>query len=95
MIGKTGLTKEQKKRKKQDYVSEYIKERYYNDEEFRRRIIEIVRKSQKRNKELWEKQGWCNMCGRKRKNKRWKACEICRKRGREKSRKFLERLKNA
>ncbi len=79
------LTKKQIKekiRKHQPYTNQYIKERYNNDEEFRRNFIKIVIRSRKRITKQRQKDGLCTNCGGKRDSKFiW--CEKCRRKRRE------------
>ena len=73
--------KKVKKRNKkyQPYNNKYIRDRYKTDPEFKRKFIKIVRKSQNKNKKMWEKRGLCNVCGSNRIDKKWVRCEKCRK----------------
>ncbi len=77
----TKLTPEQRKRSKKSYghQKEYYMERYHNDEEFKKRIIKHMKKSFKKRKEKWISEGNCSICGKKRKDKKFKTCEKCRK----------------
>ena len=80
------LTKKQikeKTKKAQSYLNQYIKERYNNDEEFRRRFLNYVLRSRKRITKQRRKEGLCPECGKERKDKKYKLCENCRRKGRE------------
>lgn len=75
------LTKEEKREraiKNQGYLSEYIKDRYNKDDEFRKKFIKIVTESFNKRREVWIEKDLCRSCGRERINKRWLNCEKCR-----------------
>lgn len=75
------LTPKQKKEKSKKgylYRKKYYKERYNNDEEFRRRHIQNIINSFNKRKERWIIDGLCSKCGRIRIDKKWKTCERCR-----------------
>ena len=75
------LSLEEKIRSRRNYqphLSKYIKDRYNSDEEFRRRIINSVKKSQSKNRVYREKNNLCMLCGNKRDSK-FRNCESCRK----------------
>lgn len=74
----TKKQKREKSRKKAPYRKQYMKERYNNDEEFRKRFIGSMSRSQKRIRDQRRKQGLCTKCGGKRKDKKFKQCENCR-----------------
>ncbi len=79
------LTKEQikeKEKNRSEYKSKYSLDRYQNDEEFRKRMIKYVQNSFKRRRKNWILEGNCSFCGREREDKKWKMCEKCRKRER-------------
>ncbi len=76
------LTKEElrkQNRKNCKRRQEYIKERYNNDEVFRKQYIKYVCRSFKKRQNEWVKNGLCNKCGNERKDKQYFACERCRK----------------
>jgi len=80
------LTKKQireKNRKKRPYIRQYIKERYQNDEEFRRGFLDIVKRSEMKRRRNWVKLGLCSTCGKERKDKGYRRCENCRRKKRE------------
>jgi len=82
-----GMTiRERKKKSKKHYLygKNYLKQRYHNDEDFRKRYISLVNNWQKRKKEEWKKKGLCSRCGRKRQNKQFVQCESCRVKERKK-----------
>jgi predicted transcriptional regulator len=83
----TQKQKKEKNKKRQPYTSQYLKERYNNDEEFRKRFIKTVGDSHKRMRKKWISEGNCSRCGGKREDKRWKTCERCRETLRKYSRK--------
>ena len=66
------------KKKFQPYLSKYIKDRYNRDEEFRKRIIDSVKKNQSKNRLHREKNNLCMQCGSKRDSK-FRNCESCRR----------------
>jgi len=75
------LTKEEiAKRNKKQYkkARKYYKERYHEDEEFRKDFISMVRRSFKKRRKNWIKVGLCSRCGGKRINKEYSYCEKCR-----------------
>ncbi len=74
----TKKQKEEKIRKAAPRMKKYIIERYQNDEEFRRRFLDNVLRSQKRIRNQRKKQGLCPECGKKRQNKDFIFCEKCR-----------------
>ena len=79
------LTKKQIKekiRKHQPYTSQYIVERYQNDEEFRRRFLDNILRSRKRITKQRQKEGLCTSCGGKREYDKYRLCENCRKKRR-------------
>lgn len=61
-----------------EYIKKYIKDRYHNDEEFRKRYVGLVIASHKRRKVKWLENGLCSGCGKERLDKKFKTCEICR-----------------
>jgi len=61
-----------------EYIKKYMKERYNNDEEFRKRFIGLVTSSYKRRRESWIEKGLCSGCGREREDKNLKTCDKCR-----------------
>lgn len=65
-----------------EYIKNYIKDRYNNDEEFRIRFIGLVTKSFKKRKSVWFKEGLCSQCGKEKIDKKFKTCEVCRKNNR-------------
>lgn len=65
-------------KKYQEYNNQYIKDRYHSDPEFRKKFIQIVKKSQKKSKRIRTKKGLCLKCGKK-KDKRFVKCGKCRK----------------
>jgi transposase len=74
------LTKKQikeKQKKQQPYRSAYYKDRYNNDEEFRKGLIKLITKSLRKRRNKWVKKGLCSKCGRKREEE-WKQCNKCR-----------------
>lgn len=76
------LTKEEiVKRNKKQYkkAQKYYKERYHEDEEFRKDFISMVRRSFKKRKKAWIEKGLCSLCGRKREDKKLRTCKRCRK----------------
>lgn len=76
------LTKEQlRQRNKKLYKKQrrYMKERYNNDEKFKKYFINLVVKSFNKRRKNWIKNGLCSHCGKERNNQRWKTCESCRK----------------
>ena len=80
------MTKKQKQEKSKQaypYIKEYNKERYNNDEEFRKRFVGYVCKSQKKIRDKRRENGLCTGCSRKREEKRFIECEICRRKRRE------------
>lgn len=88
------MTKEQKlekSRKAYPYRKQYIIERYQNDEEFRKRFIGNVCRSHKKIRDQRRKKGLCTECGKERKDKSFKICEICREKNR---RSYDKRRKN-
>lgn len=68
----------EKNSKRYPYTKKYLKERYNNDEEFRKNYIGMVTKSHKKLSKEWKKQGLCRRCGREREDKRFVQCEHCR-----------------
>ncbi len=81
------LTKEQKRereRKSYDYKKKYYLERYHEDEEFRKRQIALITKSFNKRREGWERENLCLSCGGDKIEKKWKMCEKCRRKRREK-----------
>jgi len=72
-----------KNKKYSEWRKEYMNDRYHNDEKFRKRFIELAQKSFKNRREKWILKGLCSQCGRKRKDKSFLMCEICRDKGRE------------
>lgn len=93
------LSKEQKlkkSRKHTEYGSQYHFERYNLDSEFRERQIQNIGNNFKKRRKEWIKKGLCSSCGREREDKRWKSCEICRKKMREhrKKQKMLSSYKD-
>ena len=88
------LTKKQRKEKTkryQPYTSQYIKERYNNDEEFRLRFLDHVKRSAKKMLKERREKGLCTRCGRVKENKRWTTCEKCREKKRDIYRRRNER----
>ena len=79
------MTRKQRKertKKYQPYTSQYIKERYNNDEEFRLRFLESVKRSQKKILRERKEKGLCTRCGGVRKDKKRAYCGKCRERKR-------------
>ena len=68
----------EKTKKYHPYISKYIKKRYNNDEEFRKKFVDMVWRNFKERREIWKSKGLCNKCGRKKINKKLVNCERCR-----------------
>ena len=78
------LSKEEKlkiSRKRYPYNKAYIKNRYHNDPEFRKRYINYVNESQKRRRLKALKTGNCSRCFKENDSK-WKLCLKCREKRR-------------
>lgn len=69
------------KKKRKEYIRQYINKRYHSDKDFHDKVVEGVKKSQRKNKKKWAKKNLCMRCGKMRDSK-WKTCESCRKIGR-------------
>lgn len=80
-------------KKHQAYRSAYIKDRYANDPEFKKRLIEMIKKYQSKKKKEWLKKGLCPKCGRKRLDD-YKYCRRCRKNWNYWNKKYRKRGKN-
>lgn len=83
------------KKERREYIRDYMKKRYNSDKDFRSKIIEKSKLSQRQNREKWRELGLCIRCGKiikKERNKKWKNCKKCRKiekeRGRNKTKIF-------
>ena len=79
------MTLEQRKEKTKKhipYVREYLRKRYNEDEIFRKYYIGLVKKSFKKRRQRWRKEGLCSRCGRERENKQFALCERCREKSR-------------
>ncbi len=86
-IHRNKLTKEQLKEKQlrqQPYRSEYMVDRYNNDEEFREKFKKMISDNFKKRQSIWREKGLCSNCGRARENKKWLMCKRCRYRKRKK-----------
>ena len=62
------LTKKQKKKrqlKQQKYRSEYMKDRYSNDEKFRKDFIEMIKRNFKKRRKNWEKKDYAQNVAKK------------------------------
>ena len=77
----TAKERKEKRKKHYPYLKNYFKQRYHNDEDFRKRYISLVNNWQKRKKEEWKSKGLCSHCGGKRKDKQFVQCENCRIKG--------------
>ena len=66
------------RRKYQPYLSKYMKNRYNSDKEFRRRMLNSIKKNQSKNKLYRENNNLCMVCGSKRDSK-FRNCESCRR----------------
>jgi len=73
---------------------DYHKNRYHNDQQFRKRQLKASTKSVKKLRKERKKLGLCTSCGGERIDKRWFECESCRKYKRNNARKIARR-KNA
>ena len=67
----------QNKKGRTIYIRKYIKDRYNNDEEFRLRFLEHVKRSQKKIRRKNKAAGLCAQCGSKREGK-FLTCGRCR-----------------
>lgn len=79
------LTKEQireNEKKRYAYKKQYYIERYANDKKFRKRHIQNIQNSFERRREVWKEQNKCFGCGRDKIEKKWKMCERCREKRR-------------
>ena len=70
--------KREKEKARYEYKKKYFLERYNQDEEFRKRMIKYIQTSFKKRSGEFRKKGLCSICGRKRKDKKYKQCEKCR-----------------
>ena len=73
--------KRKRRKKHYQYNKAYIKNKYHNDPEFRRRFINYVNESQKRRKLKALEKGNCTRCFKENDSK-WKLCLKCREKGR-------------
>jgi len=77
----------EKNKKHYLYQKKYIMERYHKDLEFRRKFIDAVLKYKRKRKKERIKKGLCVLCGGVREDKRFRWCEECRKKWRERGKK--------
>jgi predicted ArsR family transcriptional regulator len=75
-------------KKNYPYTKEYIKRRYHEDEEFRKRYILLVEKSVKRLRNLREKKGMCIKCGKRKAKIDRKSCVQCLRKDRDRTKKY-------
>lgn len=68
----------EKSKKRYDYLKKYMKERYHNDEKFRKKMIESVVNCEKNRVKRRKENGECANCGIKLDNKKYFTCEKCR-----------------
>ncbi len=90
----TPKQKKEKTIRQAEYQKKYMHERYNNDEEFKKRVLEHDKKSFKKRSKEWRKQGLCTRCGREKINKQYKLnkqqyklCGMCREKHRKNWRK--------
>ena len=71
-------------------MTNYMRNRYNDDKEFRERLKNIIKKSQKKKYDFRLKNGLCTKCGIKLTEK-WKTCKKCRDKCMEKVRNKKEK----
>ncbi len=70
------------KKRNPEYIKNYIKDRYQNDEIFRKNFISLVVKSHKKRRAIWIKNDLCSECGKVRDEEKFRTCRSCRARKR-------------
>ena len=89
--GKRKEKDKKNKLKEKEYIKKYIRERYNNDEGFRKRHLALVKRSMKEKREERKRKGLCSHCGFKLKDKKFFECEKCRKKSRDRARMLKEK----